>query len=155
MLTLKKFTKMRDDAMMIRISVKIARMYVNGFNTPKDNCLNSGIWILFILTREIIFYLKISNFHFSEKKNPGNSTKVLEKNAGLLYKSLRRGKLFRLTLRSGSSTEHTSYIGSRCNSNIKNRGWNTVLLQDGKVETQICTKKEDNLIHERENTPSE
>ena len=42
MLTLKKFTKMRDDEMMIRISVKIARMYVNDFNTPKDNCLNSG-----------------------------------------------------------------------------------------------------------------
>ena len=35
MLTLRKFTKMRDDAMMIRISVKIARMYVNVFNTPK------------------------------------------------------------------------------------------------------------------------
>ena len=43
MLTLRKFTKMRDDAIMIRINVKIARMYVNGFNTPKDNCLNSGI----------------------------------------------------------------------------------------------------------------
>ena len=39
---LMKGTKMRDDAMMILISVKIARMYVNGFNTLKDNCLNSG-----------------------------------------------------------------------------------------------------------------
>ena len=38
MLTLKKFTRMRDDAMMIRISVKTTRIYVNGFNTPKDNC---------------------------------------------------------------------------------------------------------------------
>ena len=43
MLTLKKITKMRDDAMMIRISVKTTRMYANGFNTPKDNCLNNGI----------------------------------------------------------------------------------------------------------------
>ena len=34
---------MRDDAMMIRISVKTTRRYVNGFNTPKDDCLNSGI----------------------------------------------------------------------------------------------------------------
>ena len=34
---------MRDDAMMIRISVKTTRMCANGFNTPKDNCLNSGI----------------------------------------------------------------------------------------------------------------
>ena len=33
---------MHDDAMMIRIGFKIARIYVNGFNTPKDNCLNSG-----------------------------------------------------------------------------------------------------------------
>ena len=90
---------MHDDAMMIRISFKIARIYVNGFNTPKDNCLNSGIWIFLILTLESLFSIwKFLNFHFSEKKNPGNSTKVLEKNAGLLYKSLRRGKLFRLTL---------------------------------------------------------
>ena len=37
MLTLKKFTKMRDDEMMISISVKTTRMYANGFNTPKDN----------------------------------------------------------------------------------------------------------------------
>ena len=43
MLTLKKFTKMRDDEMMIRISVKTTRMYANGFNTSKDNCLNSDI----------------------------------------------------------------------------------------------------------------
>ena len=34
---------MRDGAMMIRISVQTTRMYANGFNTPKDNCLNSGI----------------------------------------------------------------------------------------------------------------
>ena len=34
---------MRDEAMMIRISVKTTRMYVNEFNTPKDNCLDSGI----------------------------------------------------------------------------------------------------------------
>ena len=35
---------MRDDAMMmIRVSVKTTRMYANAFNTPKDNCLNSGI----------------------------------------------------------------------------------------------------------------
>ena len=43
MLTLKKFTKMRDDAMMIQISVKTTRMYASGFNTRKDNCLNIGI----------------------------------------------------------------------------------------------------------------
>ena len=30
MLTLKKFTKMRDDAMMIRVGVKTTRMYANG-----------------------------------------------------------------------------------------------------------------------------
>ena len=49
---------------------------------------------------EFIFYLNISNFHFlwKQKKIPGNRTKILEKNAGILYKSLRRGKLFRLTL---------------------------------------------------------
>ena len=34
---------MSDDSMMIRVSVKSARMYDNGFNAPKDNCLNSGI----------------------------------------------------------------------------------------------------------------
>ena len=34
---------MRDDEMMIRISVKTTRMYANGFNTSKDNCLNSDI----------------------------------------------------------------------------------------------------------------
>ena len=34
---------MRDDAMMIRVSVKTARMYANGFNAPKGNGLNSGI----------------------------------------------------------------------------------------------------------------
>ena len=44
MLTLKKFTEMRDDEMMISISVKSTRMYANGFKTPIDNCLvNSGI----------------------------------------------------------------------------------------------------------------
>ena len=49
---LKKFTKMRDDAMMICISVKITRIYVNGFNTPKDDC---GILIFFILTFDRLF----------------------------------------------------------------------------------------------------
>ena len=34
---------MRDGEMMISISVKTTRMCANGFNTPKDNCLNSGI----------------------------------------------------------------------------------------------------------------
>ena len=34
---------MLDDAMMIRVSVKTARMFANGFNAAKDNCLNSGI----------------------------------------------------------------------------------------------------------------
>ena len=34
---------MHDDVMMIRVSVKTTRMYANGFNAPKDNCLNSGI----------------------------------------------------------------------------------------------------------------
>ena len=43
MLTLKKFTKMHNDVMMIRVSVKTTRMYANGFNAPKDNCLNGGI----------------------------------------------------------------------------------------------------------------
>ena len=33
---------MRDDAMMTRVRVKATRMYADGFNTPKDNCLNSG-----------------------------------------------------------------------------------------------------------------
>ena len=42
-LPLKKFPKMHDDVMMIRVSVKTTRMYANGFNAPKDNCLNSGI----------------------------------------------------------------------------------------------------------------
>ena len=32
---------------------------------------------------------------------------------------------------------------------IKNRGWKIVLVQDGKVEIQICTKKEDNSIHKK------
>ena len=87
---------MRDDEVMISISVKTTRMYANGFNTPKDNCLNSGIWIYFYFDFwEFIFY-----FHFLWKKNfPGNYTKILKKNAGMLYKSLRRGKLFRLALR--------------------------------------------------------
>ena len=40
--TLKKFTKMRDDAIIIRISV-ITTMYAYGFDTPKDNCLNGVI----------------------------------------------------------------------------------------------------------------
>ena len=96
MLTQKKFTEMRDDEVMISISVKTTRMYANGFKTPKDNCLvNSGIWIYsYFDFWEFIFY-----FHFLWKKNfPGNCTKILEKNAGMLYKSLRRGKLFRLSL---------------------------------------------------------
>ena len=38
----KKFTKMRDDAIIIRIGV-ITTMYAYGFDTPKDNCLNGGI----------------------------------------------------------------------------------------------------------------
>ena len=64
MLTLNKFIKMRDDEMMISISVKTTRMYANGFNTPKDNCLNSGIWIyLYFDFWEFIFY-----FHFFWKK---------------------------------------------------------------------------------------
>ena len=33
---------MRDDVIIIRISV-ITTMYANGFDTPKDNCLNDGI----------------------------------------------------------------------------------------------------------------
>ena len=38
---------MRDDAMMIRVSVKTTKMYANGFNAPKDNCLNSGEFFYF------------------------------------------------------------------------------------------------------------
>ena len=66
MLTLKKFTEMRDDEMMISISVKSTRMYANGFKTPKDDCLvNSGIWIYsYFDVWEFIFY-----FHFLRKKN--------------------------------------------------------------------------------------
>ena len=92
MLTLKKFTKMRDDAMMIRVSVKTARMFANGFNTPTGNCLNSGIWIfLFWLLRVFQIEIKISIwkfliFIFSEKKNSGKLPKFSEKNAGLLSK---------------------------------------------------------------------
>ena len=55
MIRIKKFTKMRDDAMMIRISVKTTKMYANGFNTPKNNGLNSGILLIIILTFEILF----------------------------------------------------------------------------------------------------
>ena len=81
--------------MVISISVKTTRMYANGFNTPKDNCLNSGIWIYFYLDFwEFIFY-----FHFLwKKKFSGKLHQNSRKNAGMLYKSPRRGKLFRLTL---------------------------------------------------------
>ena len=107
MLTLNKFTEMRDDEMMISVSVKTTRMYANGFNTPKDNCLNSGIWIyLYFDFWEFIFF-----FIFSEKKKiPGNCTKILEKNAGMLYKSLRRGKLFRLNLFRGTRTCMVAFL---------------------------------------------
>ena len=67
----------------------------------KDNCLNEGIWIFFFSNFESLFSIwKFLIFIFSEKKEkefPGNSTKVLKKIAGMLYKSLRRRKLFRLT----------------------------------------------------------
>ena len=93
MLTLKKFTKMRDDAMMIRVSVKTTKMYANGFNAPKDNCLNSGEFFYFDFW-EFNFYLKISViFIFSEKKNSGKLPKFSEKNAGLLYKKSEKRKV--------------------------------------------------------------
>ena len=38
---------MRDDAMMIPISVKTTRMYANEFNIPKDNCLNCAFEFFF------------------------------------------------------------------------------------------------------------
>ena len=80
MLTLKKFTKMRDDEMMISISAKTTRMYANGFNTPKDNCLNSGIWNYFYFDFwEFIFY-----FHFLWKKKFREiAPKFSKKNAGI------------------------------------------------------------------------
>ena len=34
MFTLKKLTKMGDDAMIIRVSVKTTRMHANDFNAP-------------------------------------------------------------------------------------------------------------------------
>ena len=52
-------------------------MYADGFDTPKDNCLNGGIWIfLWFRIGEFIFYLEISSFHFLWKKK---ITKVLKK----------------------------------------------------------------------------
>ena len=60
---------MRDDAMMIRISVKTTKMYANGFNTPKNNGLNSGILLIIILTFEILFSIwKFLIFIFAENK---------------------------------------------------------------------------------------
>ena len=51
-------------------------MYANGFDTPKDNCLNGGIWIfLWFRIWEFIFYLEISSFHFLWKKNNQSSQK--------------------------------------------------------------------------------
>ena len=37
MFTLKKFTKMGDDAMIIRVSVKTTRMHANDFNAPNKH----------------------------------------------------------------------------------------------------------------------
>ena len=78
MLTLKKFTKMRDDAMMMRISVKTTRMYANSlihqvlkqpeciltaFIHQKTIVLTVAFKFIFILTFESLF----SIFIFSEK----------------------------------------------------------------------------------------
>ena len=93
MLTLKKFTKMHDDVMMIRVSVKTTRMYANVFNAPKDNCLNSGIEFFYFDFWEFNLFLKISNIHFLWKKNSGKLPKFLEKNAGLLYKKSEKRKV--------------------------------------------------------------
>ena len=67
----------------------MTRMYANRFNIPKDNCLNTGIWIYFYFDFwEFIFY-----FHFLWKKKFREIAPKFSKNAGMLYKSLRRGKL--------------------------------------------------------------
>ena len=79
---------MRDDAMMIRVSVKTARMYANGFNAPKGNGLNSGIWIFFYFDFwEFNFYLKISNIYFLWKKKKFQEiAKVLGKKCWVIVK---------------------------------------------------------------------
>ena len=59
-----------------------------------NNCLNSGIWIFFYFDFwEFNFYLKISNIHFLWKKKFREITKVLGKNAGLLYKKSEKRKV--------------------------------------------------------------
>ena len=51
-------------------------MYANGFDAPKDNCLNGGIWIFLGFEFESLFSIwKFLVFIFSEKK----ITKVLKK----------------------------------------------------------------------------
>ena len=69
--------------MMIRVSVKTARMFANGFNAAKDNCLNSGIEFFYFDFWEFNFYLKISNIHFLWKKKFREITKVLWKKCWL------------------------------------------------------------------------
>ena len=61
---------------------------------------------IFILTFESLF----SIFIFSEKKISGKLHQILEKNAGMLYKSLRRGKLFRLNLFRGTRTCMVAFL---------------------------------------------
>ena len=94
MLTLKKLTKMGDDAMIIRVSVKTTRMHANDFNAPNKQL--SKQWHLnffYFDFWEFNFYLKISNIHYLWKKNPGKLPKFSEKNAGLLYKKSEKRKV--------------------------------------------------------------
>ena len=94
MLTVKKFTKMGDDAMIIRVSVKTTRMYANDFNAPNKQLSKQWHLNFFCFDFwEFNFYLKISNIHFLWKKKFREITKVLGKNAGLLYKKSEKRKV--------------------------------------------------------------
>ena len=55
---------MRDDAMMIRISVKTTRMYRMDEYTKRQLSNQWRLNFFYFDFLEFIFYLNISNFHF-------------------------------------------------------------------------------------------